>query len=457
MRRNATLELKIPTFDWKQIGGDMSADKYGGTIAEADGDHIELLKIQPVRDSIGEGEAKDVGHPFWTREAWFDLADLDPSGSGAKDVKSALQSIGVSVRDGELVTDQGDILGEGKPEIRALVIAEALFDYGRGDEGPAGWSQDIYPERMVEWSYGEPKTMGEYLAEEDGEFRREVLGERYAVKVEGKPDRMHEEEDDAIEAAEEIAKLRPGVVVTVEDTFDGECLWSSDDPQHDEDEEREPNRRRSNMRQVEMSRRPVERDRIQRALTYVHHWEARERGTERLTRTTAAADAIGIFGLNIDEEKSLRNALNISHGEQLTRSGLKANMRQTKMPFMRGKIDADLKKRYEFFKTFGGTGHVGHAAESSLLLARAEKIAEERGWEAKWEEEQEDWNSFLGDEMTLEDISEVLWCGLYDEQGEILASLGGITFGHDSAENRRYRRFVEAELASEAADEKDLL
>lgn len=132
-------------------------------------------------------------------------------------------------------------------------------------------------------------------------------------------------------------------------------------------------------------------------------------------------------------------------------------MSQRVMSITKPPVDADLRKRYDFFKTFGGGGRVGHAAEGSLNLARAERIAEERGWEAKWEEEQEAWESFLGDEQTMDDISSVLWCGLYDENGKQLASLGGIQFGHDSAENRRYRRYTEAELALEAADEKGLL
>lgn len=191
----------------------------------------------------------------------------------------------------------------------------------------------------------------------------------------------------------------------------------------------------------------LERDRIQRALAFVHHWEMRERGSERMSRSEAAREAIRLFGLNSEEAGVLRRAI---HERE-------PNMRQTKMPFMRGPIDADLKKRYEFFKTFGGGGRVGYAAEGSLRLARAERIAEERGWEAKWEEEQEDWESFLGDHQTLADISAVLWCGLYDENGEIIGSLGGIQFGHDSAENRGYRRYTEAELALEAAEEKDLL
>ena len=85
--------------------------------------------------------------------------------------------------------------------------------------------------------------------------------------------------------------------------------------------------------------------------------------------------------------------------------------RQVVMPFMRGKIDADLRKRYDFFKSFGG-GAVGYAAQSSYRLALAERLAEEEGWVAEWREEEE---------------------------------------------SCEYRRFVEAELALEAATEKGLL
>jgi len=154
----------IPTFGWKQIGGDVSADKYGGTIARADGSSIELLKIQPVREYVGEGEARDVGYPFWTREASFDAADLDPN---KKEVQSAMRSVGISKSD----------LADMTPEVRAVALAEAMLDYGHAEEGPAGWSKDL-PNYDVEWSYGgKRQKMREYLAEEDDEFRREVLGE----------------------------------------------------------------------------------------------------------------------------------------------------------------------------------------------------------------------------------------------------------------------------------------
>jgi len=268
-RRNGKLELRIPTFSWKQIGGDVNASSHGGTIAEADGNHIELLTIQPVASYIGKGEAKEVGHPFWTKEAWFDLDDLDPDGKNGKEVLSALRSMGVSVEDGRLVSN-GDIIGD-SPETNALIIAEALLDYGRADEGPAGWgAEDIYPDRVVEWWMGGKQTLGEYLADEDAEFRREVLGERYAVHVAGEYDSIHAEEDDAIEAAREVAKLRPDTV-TVTDEFDGEVVWSSDE---DDEELAENRRRRTNSR---LGSQRVEQP-ISRAGTPTGRWPGVEEG-----------------------------------------------------------------------------------------------------------------------------------------------------------------------------------
>jgi hypothetical protein len=157
------IEIVIPTMDWEQIGGDMDPGTYGGIIATGDGNALELIVIQPVREHVGDEEAKDVGFPFWTKEAYFDLANLDPT---SKDAKSALDSIGMS-----LETLEEDFT----PEARAIVIAEALLGWGRGDEGPAGWSGDINIPEKVKWSSG--KIAGpEYLADEDEAFRDDVLG-----------------------------------------------------------------------------------------------------------------------------------------------------------------------------------------------------------------------------------------------------------------------------------------
>lgn len=160
------LEIEIPTMGWEQIGGDMDPGAHGGTIATADGDHIELLKIMPVREYVGDKEAAEVGFPFWTKEAWFDIDDLDPKND---DVKSALQTAGFSEGDQQIWFED-----EATPEQRALVIAESLLDYGRGDEGPSGWSEDL-PDHKVKWSRNKIATLPEYIADEDGEFIREVL------------------------------------------------------------------------------------------------------------------------------------------------------------------------------------------------------------------------------------------------------------------------------------------
>lgn len=161
------IEVRIPTMPWTQIGGDMDPGAHGGTIATADGDHIELLKIMPVREYIGDKEAADVGFPFWTKEAWFDLADLDPKN---EDVQSALRSNGFNSGEQRIWFEE-----DATPEERALVIAEALLDYGRGDEGPSGWSEDL-PDYEVKWWGDKVVRLPEYVADEDESFRDDILG-----------------------------------------------------------------------------------------------------------------------------------------------------------------------------------------------------------------------------------------------------------------------------------------
>jgi hypothetical protein len=142
-----------------QIGGDMNPGTYGGTIAKADGNSIEMLKIMPIREYVGDRDAVDLGFPFWSKVGYFNLADLQPD---EHDVINVMDSSGL--------TDE--TLQTLKPESRAMVIAEALLDYGRGDEGESGWAKDIIGNRMVKW-WGSKRPAGwRYLADEDAEFRR---------------------------------------------------------------------------------------------------------------------------------------------------------------------------------------------------------------------------------------------------------------------------------------------
>lgn len=158
-----SMEIRIPTFGWKQVDGDMNPGAHGGTIAEADGDRIELIKIQPVREYVGDDEAKDTGFPFWSKEGYYDLDDLQLSNEG---VQSAIEYTGL-----------GEHLLDMTPEERAVAIAVACMDAGyRTDEGPGGWAKDVLGGRVVQWSSGD--TAGyEHIADEDDEFRREILGE----------------------------------------------------------------------------------------------------------------------------------------------------------------------------------------------------------------------------------------------------------------------------------------
>lgn len=166
----APLQIRIPKLErYTQIGGDMDPGKHGGLLARSDGNAIELHEIQNVRDLVGDGEAAEVGFPFWSREAYYDEDDLS---FDREEVKSALQSVGLDE----------DALEEMTPEQRALAIAEALFEYGdKVEEAAAGWSDDVVPGEVEWWGKdreGNPIVEGSsYIADEDDEFRREILGE----------------------------------------------------------------------------------------------------------------------------------------------------------------------------------------------------------------------------------------------------------------------------------------
>lgn len=157
------MDIRIGKHSWVQVGGDMNPGSYGGTIARADGRSIEIREIQPVREHVGDRDAVEIGYPFWTRDGYFDLSDLDPRQT---DVKSALASYGYDTD-----ADVAEFLRDLKPESRAMAIAEALLRYGRGDEGPNGWAKDVVPGKVKWWGSKNP-TGWHYLADEDRDFRR---------------------------------------------------------------------------------------------------------------------------------------------------------------------------------------------------------------------------------------------------------------------------------------------
>lgn len=107
----------------------------------------------------------------------------------------------------------------------------------------------------------------------------------------------------------------------------------------------------------------------------------------------------------------------------------------------------EVKRSYDFFRK-----KMEEPAVNAIALARAEVIAEALGWEFEWKLEEEDWASFLGPDEDIEDINEVLYVLLRDEDGEILQSLGGI-----ADPTRDFARFMEAQLAMEELYQRGLL
>ena len=141
---------------WKQIGGDMHPGAHGAVIARYHGKAIEIREIHPVITNVGEDEAREVGFPFWSKEAYYDPEDLDPS---IPDVRSALKYRGLD-------------LNEVEPQHRMMAIAECCLSYGyRTDEGPSGWAKDVVP-GMVKWWGADHPQGWRYLASDDQEFRR---------------------------------------------------------------------------------------------------------------------------------------------------------------------------------------------------------------------------------------------------------------------------------------------
>ncbi|MCH9802132.1 MAG: hypothetical protein K0U62_11480 [Actinomycetia bacterium] len=126
---------------WYQVSGDVGASTYGVTLARMDdGGNVELLEIQPVREFVGDRDAREVGYPYWSKEAYL-WADDE------------------------------------REDFNAANLEELLFE-GRvpWEEGRSGWSKDVLPGgsvRGIEWW----TPQGHSWRSEDAEFRREILGD----------------------------------------------------------------------------------------------------------------------------------------------------------------------------------------------------------------------------------------------------------------------------------------
>jgi hypothetical protein len=147
---------------WRQIGGDVDPGSHGGTIARFDEDAIELIEIQPVMAYQGRVFGPEVGYPFWTNVAYYEIAYLLAMGL---DVQASMVASGLEPED----------IADLSADDRALAIAECCLSYGlHTEDGPHGFARNILPEQRVKW-WGSKGLQGwRYLADEDREFRQLV-------------------------------------------------------------------------------------------------------------------------------------------------------------------------------------------------------------------------------------------------------------------------------------------
>lgn len=115
----------------------------------------------------------------------------------------------------------------------------------------------------------------------------------------------------------------------------------------------------------------------------------------------------------------------------------------------------------KFFYEHGGYSHdpkketkaQGHH-RSARELAEAEKIARDLGWRFEWEQDPEPYE--MGDAET-EAPDEVLMLALYNENDELVDSLGGIGMAGSQRERHNAGRVFEAEMALEYAHTRKLI
>lgn len=151
---------------WYHVNGDIHGMRYGCTLAMFERDVVHVRQIQPVTEYVGDREGSEVGYPFWSKKASYDLADIRRILSERNERGWApLDYVGLDIPADAKLTRS----------VR-IECACAALDYGyMTKEGPAGWSADVLPRRLAR-SYGTPTRADGYEA--DREYRRLVRDAR---------------------------------------------------------------------------------------------------------------------------------------------------------------------------------------------------------------------------------------------------------------------------------------
>lgn len=135
--------LLYPPNQWVQVSGDMTPEDHGGTIARlSEFGNVDVREIQPVRSYVGEGEALDVGYPFWSRATEIEVRYLTLANPVTRDLVRRAGWIDEGVFHGADLLNRASILYD--------IEEETPWP---SEEGPAGWSPTVLPTRpeLIRW------------------------------------------------------------------------------------------------------------------------------------------------------------------------------------------------------------------------------------------------------------------------------------------------------------------
>jgi hypothetical protein len=142
---------------YKQVSGDVNPAQYGATLLRWEGDEIEIVQIQPVRNYLSDSEAVEIGFPFWKREARYSKQDLN-----GVEALNAVNSACLDLSEIDSMT------------ARYEAVAVACMEHGwKVEEEAGGFARDVFPPKARYWCNKRPLS-GAAFADEDSEYRKLV-------------------------------------------------------------------------------------------------------------------------------------------------------------------------------------------------------------------------------------------------------------------------------------------
>lgn len=170
-----------PDTNWRQVGPDtnwrqvVTPEDSGAILARVSGDFVEVVHIQPTRYWVGDGEAKEVGYPFWRLDATLEADELTLA--VLPGVLPGHDTLWEGHRQHVLITLEGcGLQPEDWNRMDPLHRAGTLIGGGWAEEHPGGWSDDVLPAPADEIEFWSGPGDPEDWEDADESFRVEVLG-----------------------------------------------------------------------------------------------------------------------------------------------------------------------------------------------------------------------------------------------------------------------------------------